>query len=64
MHRTYIAPISFGLGDLIVSLPAIQALITENPRGETWLVARAAGQAAPADPRRRQRRRLGHPWRA
>jgi len=25
MRRTYIAPISFGLGDLIVSLPAIQA---------------------------------------
>lgn len=44
MRRTYIAPISFGLGDLIVSLPAIQALIAENqPRG-TWLVARAAGQ--------------------
>jgi ADP-heptose:LPS heptosyltransferase len=49
MHRTYIAPISFGLGDLIVSLPAIQALITENPPGETWLVARSAGQAALAD---------------
>jgi len=49
MRRTYIAPISFGLGDLIVSLPAIQALITENPPGETWLVTRAAGQAALAD---------------
>ena len=49
MHRTYIAPISFGLGDLIVSLPAIQALITENPPGETWLVARSVGQAALAD---------------
>jgi hypothetical protein len=49
MRRTYIAPISFGLGDLIVSLPAIQELITENPPGETWLVARAAGQAALAD---------------
>ena len=46
MRRTSIAPISFGLGDLIVSLPAIQALITENPPGETWLVARSAGQAA------------------
>ena len=33
MRRTYIAPISFGLGDLIVSLPAIQALITENQPG-------------------------------
>ena len=49
MHRIYIAPISFGLGDLIASLPAIQALITENPPGETWLVARSAGQAALAD---------------
>jgi Glycosyltransferase family 9 (heptosyltransferase) len=49
MHRTYIAPISFGLGDLIVSLPAIQALITANQPGETWLVARSAGQAALAD---------------
>jgi glycosyl transferase family 9 (putative heptosyltransferase) len=49
MRRTYIAPISFGLGDLIVSLPAIQAMITENPPGETWLVARAAGQAVLAD---------------
>ncbi len=48
MRRTYIAPFSFGLGDLIVSLPAIQALITENP-GETWLVARSAGQAVLAD---------------
>jgi ADP-heptose:LPS heptosyltransferase len=46
MPRTYVAPISFGLGDLIVSLPAIQALIAENPPGETWLVARSDGQAA------------------
>ena len=49
MRRTYIAPISFGLGDLMVSLPAIQALIAENPPGETWLVARAPGQAVLAD---------------
>jgi hypothetical protein len=49
MRRTYIAPVSFGLGDLIVSLPAIQAFITENPPGETWLVTRAPGQAALAD---------------
>jgi len=49
IRRTYIAPISFGLGDLIVSLPAIQALITENQPRETWLVARAPGQAALAD---------------
>jgi hypothetical protein len=49
MRRTYIAPISFGLGDLIVSLPAIQALITERQLGETWLMARAPGQAALAE---------------
>jgi ADP-heptose:LPS heptosyltransferase len=49
MRRTYIAPISFGLGDLIVSLPAIQALIRENEIQETWLVARASGQALLAD---------------
>jgi hypothetical protein len=49
MRPTYIAPISFGLGDLIVSLPAIQALITENPPGETCLVARAPGQGVLAD---------------
>jgi hypothetical protein len=46
MSRSYIAPISFGLGDLIVSLPAIQASITENHPGETWLIARSDGQAA------------------
>jgi hypothetical protein len=46
MGRSYIAPISFGLGDLIVSLPAIQASITENHPGATWLIARSDGQAA------------------
>jgi ADP-heptose:LPS heptosyltransferase len=49
MRRIYIAPISFGLGDLIVSLPAIQALIASNQPGETWLLARAPGQAALAE---------------
>jgi Glycosyltransferase family 9 (heptosyltransferase) len=49
MRRTYIAPISFGLGDLIVSLSAIQALITESQPAETLLVARSAVQAALAD---------------
>jgi ADP-heptose:LPS heptosyltransferase len=42
MARTLIAPVSFGLGDLVVSLPAIQALIADRPR--VWLVARAASQ--------------------
>ena len=49
MPRTYIAPISFGLGDLVVSLPAIQAVISDDPPGETWLVARSDGQAALAE---------------
>jgi Glycosyltransferase family 9 (heptosyltransferase) len=49
MPRTHIAPISFGLGDLVVSLPAIQAAISENPPGETWLVARSDRQGALAD---------------
>jgi ADP-heptose:LPS heptosyltransferase len=42
MGRTYVAPVSYGLGDLVVSLPAIQALIAETP--QVWLVARAASQ--------------------
>ena len=25
--RTFIAPVSFGLGDLVVSLPVVQALV-------------------------------------
>jgi hypothetical protein len=45
--RLYVAPISFGLGDLVVSLPIVQALIadSERSRHETWLVARSASQA-------------------
>jgi Glycosyltransferase family 9 (heptosyltransferase) len=43
-RRTYLAPISFGLGDLVVSLPAIHALIARGE--ETWLVARSPAQAA------------------
>jgi ADP-heptose:LPS heptosyltransferase len=42
MRRTLIAPVSYGLGDLVVSLPAIQGLIADRPR--VWLVARAAAQ--------------------
>ncbi len=43
----YVAPISFGLGDLVVSLPIVQALIADGVgKGEeTWLVARSASQA-------------------
>jgi glycosyl transferase family 9 (putative heptosyltransferase) len=45
--RVYVAPISFGLGDLVVSLPVVQALIAESRRSgdEIWLVARSASQA-------------------
>ena len=44
------APVSFGLGDLVVSLPAVQALIGEPGAGdETWLVARSPVQAALAE---------------
>src|ERR1700722_14583950 len=46
MARTLVAPVSFGLGDLVVSLPAAQALIEEGGRDgdETWLVARSPSQ--------------------
>jgi hypothetical protein len=42
-----VAPISFGLGDLVVSLPIVQALIADSARkgDETWLVARSVSQA-------------------
>ena len=48
MARVYVAPISFGLGDLVVSVPVLQALIADNALAgdETWLVARSASQAA------------------
>jgi Glycosyltransferase family 9 (heptosyltransferase) len=42
MGRTFLAPVSYGLGDLVVSLPAIQALIRDE--GSVWLVARAPSQ--------------------
>ena len=58
MSRVYVAPISFGLGDLVVSLPAVQALIAQGRRdgNETWLVARSDSQAALAEPHRRTER--------
>jgi hypothetical protein len=51
MSRVYVAPISLGLGDLVVSLPAIQALIAHSQHDgtETWLVARSDAQTALAD---------------
>ncbi len=47
MGRALLAPISYGLGDLVVSLPAITALVAEG--GPVWLVARAPSQALLAD---------------
>jgi Glycosyltransferase family 9 (heptosyltransferase) len=42
VSRTLLAPVSYGLGDLVVSLPAIQALVTQGQ--PVWLVARAPSQ--------------------
>jgi hypothetical protein len=51
MPRNYLAPVSFGLGDLVVSLPAIQGLIAQSGAEgtETWLVTRSDAQAALAE---------------
>jgi hypothetical protein len=45
--RVLVAPVSFGLGDLVVSLPVLQALIADPP--PVWLVARARSQELLAD---------------
>ena len=46
--RRFIAPVSFGLGDLVVSLPVVQAAVNAGRCSgtETWLVARSDSQAA------------------
>ncbi len=51
----YVAAISFGLGDLVVSLPAVQALIVQGRQDgdETWLVARSDCPGAACRPHRR-----------
>jgi ADP-heptose:LPS heptosyltransferase len=51
MSRVYIAPVSFGLGDLVVSLPVVQALIAEArcSGDQTWLVSRSPTQTALAE---------------
>jgi hypothetical protein len=51
MRRRFIAPVSFGLGDLVVSLPVVQAAVSAERRsgGETWLVTRSPSQAALAE---------------
>jgi ADP-heptose:LPS heptosyltransferase len=42
-RRVCVAPVSFGLGDLVISLPAVQGLVQSG--AETWLVARSPSQA-------------------
>jgi len=51
MGRVYVAPVSFGLGDLVVSLPAVQALVddTRGSTDEVWLVTRSQSQARLAE---------------
>ncbi len=50
-RRRFIAPVSFGLGDLVVSLPVVQAAVrTGRCSGtETWLVTRSHVQVALAE---------------
>ena len=45
--RVLLAPISFGLGDLVLSLPAVAAVVAEG--APVWLVARAPTQARLAE---------------
>ena len=47
MPRVLLAPISFGLGDLVVSLPVLDALVAQD--APVWLVARAPVQERLAD---------------
>ena len=51
MARIFVAPVSFGLGDLVVSLPAVDAVVFKaaHTGDEAWLVTRAASQALLAE---------------
>ncbi|HWD52656.1 MAG TPA: glycosyltransferase family 9 protein [Acidimicrobiales bacterium] len=51
LGRRFIAPVSFGLGDLVVSLPVVQAAVIGSRCSgtETWLVARSPSQVALAE---------------
>jgi len=51
VRRRFIAPVSFGLGDLVVSLPVVQAAVSAGKRSgtEVWLVTRSPGQLALAE---------------
>ena len=46
-RRRFVAPVSFGLGDLVISLPVVQAAAAADRCSgtETWLVTRSKGQA-------------------
>ena len=48
VRRRYLAPVSFGLGDLLVSLPVVQAVLRQEigTDTETWLVTRSPVQEA------------------
>jgi hypothetical protein len=50
-RRQFVAPISFGLGDLVVSLPVVQAAVSTGALSgtETWLVTRSHSQVALAE---------------
>jgi hypothetical protein len=50
-RRRFIAPVSFGLGDLVVSLPVVQAAVGAGAMSgtETWLVTRSHSQVALAE---------------
>ena len=47
-RRRFIAPVSFGLGDLVISLPIVQAAVNADKCSatETWLVTRSDSQSA------------------
>jgi hypothetical protein len=51
MARTFVAPVSFGLGDLVVSLPAVDAVVFQAAHSgdEPWLLSRAPSQALLAE---------------
>jgi heptosyltransferase-1 len=51
VRRRFVAPVSFGLGDLVISLPVVQAAVTADRCSgtETWLVTRSPSQAALAE---------------
>lgn len=51
MPRRFIAPVSFGLGDLVVSLPVVQAAVGAGAMAgtETWLVTRSHSQVGLAE---------------